>query len=393
MKTFKSTLATAIAVLALAPVSTLVAQEAAKVHGHVQNPIGQAVTTGEVKFTKDKTGPEKDQKFTNTFPLDGQGNYNASGIAPGDYFVYVTSGDKRVDRQELTVKAGDDKTLDFDMSRAEYMNALTPEEKKNIEEFKKKNEAAMGANKVIANLNATLKTTRADLDAARATNGDVSKDVDAMKAAVASKPDEALLWITYGDTLQSQGDHLAAAVKASGKAPATDEATVKMYSDAADAYKKGIDASVASKKPNPADQAIANNQMGNSLAKAGKVPDASAAFDAAAKLDPTKAGMYFNNEAAILFNAGKTDDALAAANKAIAADPTRPDPYFIKGQALVQHATVDPKTQLPVAPPGCLEAYQKYLELAPDGKNAPAVKDVLAGFGQKIDTKYRAGKK
>jgi tetratricopeptide (TPR) repeat protein len=103
--------------------------------------------------------------------------------------------------------------------------------------------------------------------------------------------------------------------------------------------------------------------------------------------------MFYNNEAAVLFNTNQMKPALAAAEKAIAADPNRPDPYFIKGQALIGDATVDPKTQKPVAPPGCIEAYQKYLELAPDGPRAPTVKEILAGFDVKIDTKYKAGKK
>jgi tetratricopeptide (TPR) repeat protein len=143
----------------------------------------------------------------------------------------------------------------------------------------------------------------------------------------------------------------------------------------------------------PADQAAAWNGVGNTLAKQGKPTDAAAAFENAVKAEPTNAAMFYSNEAAVLFNAGQMDAAAAAADKAIAADPNRPDPYFIKGQALVQHATVDPKTQLPIAPPGCLEAYQKYLQLAPDGPHAESVREVLTGFGQKIDTSYKAGRK
>jgi hypothetical protein len=83
---------------------------------------------------------------------------------------------------------------------------------------------------------------------------------------------------------------------------------------------------------------------------------------------------------------------LAAADKAIAADPAKPIPYYFKGQALVQNATVDPKTQKIVAPPGCIEAYEKYLELAPDGPMAPEVKQVLEGMGQTIKSSYKAKK-
>jgi len=84
--------------------------------------------------------------------------------------------------------------------------------------------------------------------------------------------------------------------------------------------------------------------------------------------------------------------ALAAAEKAIAADPTRADPYFIKGQALIgmQRSIQDAEAH---SASGCIEAYQKYLELAPDGRSAATVKEILAGFDVKIDTKYKAGKK
>ncbi len=103
--------------------------------------------------------------------------------------------------------------------------------------------------------------------------------------------------------------------------------------------------------------------------------------------------MYYNNEAAVLFNAGQNDAALAAAEKAIVADPNRPDPYFIKGQVLIAKSTFDNKTQKLVAPPGCVDAYNKYLELAPNGSQANNVREVLQSLGEKIDTKYKAGKK
>ncbi len=394
MKIVKRKLSASSVALALLCAVPLFAQAPpATIQGKVLNPVGQPLTTGSVEFTKDKTTPFKDEKFTNTVPIDGSGNYKADGVTPGDYFVYIVQDGKLVDRQDLTVKSGENQTLDFDMTRAAYINGMTPEQKKQLEEYKQKNSAVVSANQVIAKLNATLKTVRADLTAAAPTKGDVTADITSMKQAVDAKPDVGLLWITYGDTLQAQGDHLAADDKKASKAPTSDDAVVKMYSDAADAYKKGVDVDSTSKKPNPEQDAIADNQMGNALAKAGKIPDATAAFESAVKIDPSKAGMYYNNEAAIEFNAGQNEPALAAAEKAIAADPNRPDPYFIKGQVLISKSSFDAKTQKLQAPPGCVEAYEKYLDLAPNGAQAPQVKEVLQSLGEKIDTKYKAGKK
>ena len=107
---------------------------------------------------------------------------------------------------------------------------------------------------------------------------------------------------------------------------------------------------------------------------------------------PASAGMYYFNEAATLYNSGKTDEAVVAADKAIAADPKRADAYYIKGQSLIQKATVDPKTQKITAPPGTVDAYQTYLELAPDGPRADEVKGILTGIGETVKSSYKAGK-
>ena len=66
--------------------------------------------------------------------------------------------------------------------------------------------------------------------------------------------------------------------------------------------------------------------------------------------------------------------------------------YYLKGNGLIANTTVDPKTQKMIPPPGCLEAYQKYLDLAPTGLYASEVKAILASFAQKVDTTYKAPK-
>jgi tetratricopeptide (TPR) repeat protein len=365
----------------------------ATVHGHVTNPAGQSFTDGDVKFSKDKTAAYKDEKFPTVAHLDADGNYKATGVAPGDYFVYVAQGDKVADRLELTVKADDtDKTLDFDMTRAEYVKTMTPEQLKALEEYKKKNAEVVSANQVIAKLNGTLKTVRADLAAALPNKDDVSKDVASMKEAVDAKADVGLLWLTYGDTLLAQGRHIAAEDKKAGKSPQTDDELTKDLNDAVDAYKKAIALDTAAAKPVPSQLAADYNQEGNALTQLGKADEATPAFDNAAKADPTKAGMYYKNAAAVLYNAGKMDAALEEADKAIAADPNAADAYYVKGQALVTKTAPDASGKL-AAPPGCIDAYEKFLSLAPNDPKVPDVKAVLASLGQTVDTKYKAVKK
>jgi hypothetical protein len=75
---------------------------------------------------------------------------------------------------------------------------------------------------------------------------------------------------------------------------------------------------------------------------------------------------------------GNADAQVVAADKAIKIDPTQAFPYYIKGQGLIQKAEIDTKTGKMILPPGCEEAYEKYLELAPTGRYAADVKGILA---------------
>jgi len=50
-------------------------------------------------------------------------------------------------------------------------------------------------------------------------------------------------------------------------------------------------------------------------------------------------------------------------------------------QAMVGKATSDAKTGKIILPPGCAEAYQKYLQLEPNGQFSADAKGVLAAAG------------
>lgn len=113
----------------------------------------------------------------------------------------------------------------------------------------------------------------------------------------------------------------------------------------------------------------------------GKVKDAEEAFDNAVAAFPPQAALYRRNETILFFQVGNSEAQLAAGEKAIALDPTRAALYYFKGQALISKATVDSTTQKMVLPPGCADAYQKYLELEPNGPYSADAKGVLTGAG------------
>lgn len=386
---FATLLVALLTVCGATSTARVIAQETpASLHGHVQNAAGVPLKEATVRLTKDRSNDLKTVKWLYTFPVDANGDYKGTGIAPGTYLAVVLAGETSVDYfDQQAFKAGEDKLLDFDMTRKEFLDKMTPEEKKALEEYKKQAAAAIAGNKTIANLNTLLKQAREDNKA-----GNYEAAATSMTQATTQAPDQSILWVTLGDAQLGLADKAQKAAKSAGQ-PTTDPAIVQKYTDAITSYKKAVDLNAASKKPNPETAGAAYNQIGQAYGRSGDAKGASDAYDNAAKAEPTKTGMYMFNEAATLYNAGKMDDATVAADKAIAADPNKAEAYYIKGQALIQKVTVDPKTQKITAPPGCVDAYQKYLELAPEGAHAAEVKDLLTGIGEKVKSTYKAGKK
>ncbi len=391
----KRTLAVWLSLLALA-VAPVMAQEKpmGKIHGKVTNPVGVAQGTGTVSLSN---GPGDDKA---TFTLDANGEY--SGEAPPGTYTLIfrqvdTPKDKQVDRVDnVKIVAGQTTEQDVDMSRPEFIKSLPADVQKQLEETKTHNSQALKANEVIKRLNSDLKQVSTDIhDAdtaaasaaqelgasatkqavdAKATEIKTQKFTDAenlMKQDTAAKPDASILWARLGQA----------------------QVGLKQYDDAVTSFKKALEIESASKKPSAEVQGLAQSGLGESYARQGKVPEANEAFDAAAKINPAQAGFYYKNQAVIFFQQGNPQAQVAAAEKAIATDPNNALLYYLKGQGLVGNATIDPKTQKIVLPPGCAEAYQKYLELAPTGPYAADAKGILDQAGQKISSSYKAGKK
>jgi tetratricopeptide (TPR) repeat protein len=368
------------------------AADTGKVHGHVTNPTGQAQANGSVSLSTDGGNTLK-----YTFPVDANGDYTGEA-APGTYMAVYRAPDtpagKMVDDlPNVKVVTGTDVVADIDMSRQEYIDKMPADQKKQLEDLKKANSDALKANVLINNLNADLRAVaqdkkdvdgaplaaqqqlgasaaRADIDAKTAEIRTAKyADIDSlMTKDTTAKPDEALLW-----------DNLGYA-----------QAGEKKYDDAITSYKKAVDLETASKKPRMEVIGVAQAGLGEVYARTGKVPEANAAYDAAAKADPTRASLHLRNQAVIFFQEHNSAAQVAAADEAIKTSPDDAILYYIKGQGLVENATIDPKTQRIVLPDDCTAAYQKYLDLAPTGPYANEVAGILSQAGQKVSSSYKA---
>jgi Flp pilus assembly protein TadD len=119
--------------------------------------------------------------------------------------------------------------------------------------------------------------------------------------------------------------------------------------------------------------------LGIAFAKSGKMDEAMTELASAVQVDPANAARYYMYEGLVLAQEKKTEPAVAAYDKAIAADSKLADAYFFKGLTLLDQAQqVNGKTTVP---PGTIEAFKKYLELAPNGPRAAAVREQLAKLG------------
>jgi tetratricopeptide (TPR) repeat protein len=173
----------------------------------------------------------------------------------------------------------------------------------------------------------------------------------AQKAASEKDPNQHLLWATLGEAYDVAGRN----------------------EEAAQAYQQAINAK-------PDDPGYYNN-LGNVLARAGKIDEARAAYTKSAELDPTKAATAWRNFGISLYNANRLGDAIEPLQKSAELDPKSAQTWYLLGASLVYKMTVKKvgDKDVPEFAPGTIEAYQKAIELDPNG---PYGQDAKKGLEQ-----------
>jgi len=353
-------------------------------------PLAFAQTTGTVKgVCKDLEGKpiaQADVEWTGTesghvykLKTNNKGEYFSLGIVPGKYNVKLSKDGKELYHFTNVPVVADQVVQDFDLKKEQVALAqgqgMTPEQAAKAKEAMAKAEAER---KTVGTLNEKLNAAKAATDA-----GDFETAITTLSEANQIDGTRDLIWFKLADAYRMSAPKQ------------TDPAEKqKRYEMAAADYQKAIDLRSASEQAqkdpeNNTKMAAYYNNLAEAYSKSNKVDDSVANYNKAAQLDPTHAGTYLFNEGAVLTNAGKVDDAIAAFDKVIAADPTKADAYYWKGVNLIGKATLQGDKM--VAPPGTAEAFQKYLELQPDGKLAQPAKDMLASIGATIETGF--GKK
>jgi tetratricopeptide (TPR) repeat protein len=199
------------------------------------------------------------------------------------------------------------------------------------------------------------------------------------EALAAKKYDDAVASLTKA----SEVDPKQAAVWAALADAYVGQAGKLKSAEAAPVLQKAYDSFAKAIELAPTNAGNFNN-FALALASSGKMDDAKTNLQKAIELDPAGAGKYHYNLGTFLMNAGKSDEALDELRKGIAADPNYAESYFYVGSILAGKSTTDPSGKM-IPPDGTIDALQKYLQLKPDGPNAPAAKDLIAALGSKIN--------
>ena len=172
--------------------------------------------------------------------------------------------------------------------------------------------------------------------------------------------------------------------------------TANKPKDALDVYEKGVAAAkkALAEKPDSPQAKAGLGQMlnaeGNLLSQQKKYDEAIDVFSQAAEVAAYPAMPYFNM-CAIYYNLKRATDAIAACERAITSDPTLSDAYYIKATILFGQGHVEDRKY--VVPPGTSESLNKYLQYAPFGQHASAVRDMIDKLSEEIETQYKPAAK
>ncbi len=347
------------------------------IEGDVKDESGQAVKDAKILIErKDMKGTYKGAK------TDKKGHYIYNGLPLGTYKVSVIIGEQTRDSMDnVRTKLGDPTAVNFDLKATaqqqqalvkaaetgqltkEQERGLSKEQKAELEKQAKERAAAMAKNK---ELNDAFNGGMQALEAKQ-----YDQAVDAFKKAGEADPKQEAVWANLARAYGERAD--------TKKGPQQTAERMADLDAEVQAYQKAIEL-----KP---DQASLHLNVALALANEKKTDEARAELEKAAQLDPAQAGKAYYNLGAILINSGQSDPAGEAFKKAIELDPNYADAYYQYGVVLLAKMTVAADGKATYAP-GTKEAFEKYLQLKPDGVNADTAKGFMTQMGATLETTY-----
>jgi tetratricopeptide (TPR) repeat protein len=327
---------------------------------------------------------ESEQGAKLSTKTDKAGKYSFTGLKAGTYKMTVMLPLQKDPFPAGQIKVASGQTVPVDLNFLELVAKKNPEYvaalKKQGEEKSKFGAMKQHFDKGVALLEqeraakAELSKAPADQrDAAKAKVADLASQAvaefqEAQKAAPEKDPNIHLFWARMGEAYDLAGRN----------------------DEAINAYQQAVAA-----KP---DNASYYNNLGNVLARAGKIEEAKAAYTKSAELDPANAALAWRNFGISLYTAGRMQEAVEPLQKATQLDPKSAQAWYLLGACLVASADykqVGDKMEVRLKP-GTVEAYQKAIDLDPNGQWGAQAKQGLEGVQTLtggIETKVGAKKK
>jgi tetratricopeptide (TPR) repeat protein len=353
--------------LSLAAVATA---QTGSIHGEVtENGVGVKDMVIKIERT--------DVKGNYQVKTKKKGDFFHAGLPLGTYNVALEVNGEIVDRLNgVRLGMGSGDPIKFDLTEIknrqaaaqsggaaeppkEVIASMSPEEKKKYEEALKKRQEQLTKNK---DLNEAFNL---GMTAKREGNFQVAAEQLGKAAALDATQD-----VVFANLADSQA---AWADKTGG------DERKKLLADAIVSYNKAIEL-----KP---DAAAYYNNLGLAQIKSGATDEGGANLAKAAQMDPANGGKYYFNLGAVMVNSGNTDGAVDAFQKATEVDPNYAEAYYQLGTAMVGKAQTKEDGSI-IPAPGTVEAFQKYLEIAPSGPNAASAQMMIQSLTGAVETEF-----
>jgi Flp pilus assembly protein TadD len=329
-----------------------------------------------------------DQGAKSDAKTDAQGMFAIRNLRPGVYTVTITTFPPPNEKQaavpmgQLKVTSGVEAKADMNFKDIMAKQGAEAQEKVKKDTEEKQKFEGMKAHFTAGTAfleqerkakDELTKATPDQRDALKQNLKDLSDKAStefqaAQKAAPEKDPNQHLLWAKLGESYDIAGRN----------------------EEAAQAYQQAVLAK-------PDDPGYYNN-LGNVLARAGKIDDARAAYTKSAELDPAKAATAWRNFGISLYNANRLGDAVEPLQKSAQLDPNNAQTWYLLGASLVYKMTVKKvgDKDVPEFAPGTIEAYQKAVELDPNGpygqdakKGLEQLQLIAPGINIKVETKKK----